>query len=453
MYIGQFPNEKVTIVARYITALLVLQFCADLSPSCRFVAFIAGSFAAVLVLASVVDPDLFLHFEITPHRTVLFYITVFGSILAVARGMIPEDNHVFDPELLMSEVVQYTHYMPDEWKGELHSKHVHEEFGQLFAMKVMTFIQELLSVILTPFVLWYSLPPCAPAIVDFFREFSVHVDELGYVCSFAVFDFQRHGNVKVRFHPWRSLPFSSQLTLSQQQFGAPGKAIDEHWQSKEGKMEKSFLNFKAAHPDWTPADPTSSLYLSRIADLSSAHPMGLGRRRFLHHHRPIVPIGMAGDANMESTVQLHPPGQDYDRALRASQSVMRRRGGGLGTGSVLHPAQLRPVASDSVMFQSHMGPPAIAQTAVLGDSQGSVAPPEPIPEDEDEDIVADGGVGSTLGESYVDGRRARPGVAQSQQEEDEERELEDGGVLGLLAQIYGAGANVKGRGRGPPRAI
>ena len=76
----------------------------------------------MLLLASVLDPDLFLHFEVTPHRTVLFYLTVFGSILAVARGMIPEENRVFDPELLMTEVVQYTHYMPDEWKDQLHSK-------------------------------------------------------------------------------------------------------------------------------------------------------------------------------------------------------------------------------------------------------------------------------------------------------------------------------------------
>lgn len=61
----------------------------------------------------------------------------------------------------------------------------------------MIFIRELLSVVLTPFVLWFSLPNCAPAIVDFFREFTVHVDSLGYVCSFAVFDFRRHGNVHV----------------------------------------------------------------------------------------------------------------------------------------------------------------------------------------------------------------------------------------------------------------
>ena len=38
--------------------------------------------------------------------------------------MIPDDNRVFDPELLMMEVIAYTHYMPDEWKDELHSKKV-----------------------------------------------------------------------------------------------------------------------------------------------------------------------------------------------------------------------------------------------------------------------------------------------------------------------------------------
>jgi len=78
----------------------------------------------VLLLASIVDPDLFLHFEITPHGTVLFYLGVFASVLAVARGMIPEDHRVFDSELLMMEVIQYTHYMPDNWKGMLHSKTV-----------------------------------------------------------------------------------------------------------------------------------------------------------------------------------------------------------------------------------------------------------------------------------------------------------------------------------------
>lgn len=89
----------------------------------------AGAFTAVLALASLLDTDLVLKFEITPHRTVAFYLAVFGGILAVAQSMIPEENRVFDPELLMTEVITYTHYMPEEWKGQLHSKKVSLTFS------------------------------------------------------------------------------------------------------------------------------------------------------------------------------------------------------------------------------------------------------------------------------------------------------------------------------------
>ena len=85
---------------------------------------------------------------------------------------------------------------------------IHQEFGELFAMKVLIFVQELLSVVLTPFILWFSLPNCAPAIIDFFREFSVHVEGRGYVCSFAEFNFERHGNVKVSSQSTNGLGFS-----------------------------------------------------------------------------------------------------------------------------------------------------------------------------------------------------------------------------------------------------
>ena len=83
-----------------------------------------------------------------------------------------------------------------------------------------------------------------------------------------------------------------------------------------------------------PNDPSGSLYLSRMADFSAAHPMGLGRRRLLQR-APYLP-GHSGE--MDSTIHLHAPA-DKMRDLRQSQSV-RRRGPGLGTsvavaGSVL----------------------------------------------------------------------------------------------------------------------
>ncbi|KAG9318603.1 autophagy protein Apg9-domain-containing protein [Chiua virens] len=399
IYIGQFPNEKMAIIM-------------------RFVAFIAGSFAAVLVLVSVLDPELALHFEITPHATVIFYAGVFASILAMARAMIPEENRVFDPELLMTEVIQYTHYMPDEWNDRLHSKQVHQEFGELFSLKVVIFLQEIVSVVTTPFVLFLSLPSCAPAIIDFFHDFTVWVPGRGYICSFAEFDFKRHGNVK---------------------FGAPTKIQDEKMLSREGKMEKSFLNFKAANPDWNPSDPTGSLYLSRIADISA-------RRRALAASRTgLDNTILLNDGKKDLTDRA----QEYDRALRQSQHVaMRRRhavvltGGSGITGSTTWQSAM---AASSVGGQGS----GMAQTAVLGDSQGSVVPLPTLPPIRDEDRAVDGGVDSNLGDSYVDGYASRTKSYESQQEGIDDDETPDGGVLGLLGEIY---ATTQGP-RGPVPAM
>lgn len=90
---------------------------------------------------------------------------------------------------------------------------------------------------------------------------------------------------------------------------------------------------------------------------------------------------------------------------------------------------------------SIFGGMSAAQTAILGDSQSSVLPAKPGGRTSGvestispEDLEPDGGVGSGLGESYVDGAK-RPRAFDSEEEEDDG--LRDGGVLSLLAQIYG----------------
>ncbi len=213
--------------------------------------------------------------------------------------------------------------------------------------------------------------------------------------------------------------------------------------SNDGKMEKSFVSFKAAHPEWMPADPTGSLYLSRIADLSA--------RRAADDHTP----------RPTAASIVIPPAErarEYERALQESRSAaVRRRGGsGFGTASTM----LGQSAVATSAYQSGM-----AQSVALGDSDGSVALQAPsqggnatamathghmsIPSGSGE-LAADseGDVRSALGESYVDGarRHTREGVGRSMQEEEEVLGA-DGGVLGLLAQIY------NGTAGGGPRGV
>jgi autophagy-related protein 9 len=213
--------------------------------------------------------------------------------------------------------------------------------------------------------------------------------------------------------------------------------------SNDGKMEKSFVSFKAAHPEWMPADPSGSLYLSRIADLSA--------RRAADDQTP------RPNVNVPTTATTTDRAGEYERALHESQTAaVRRRGAAaLGVGGVGYGTTSTMLGqSTGTMYQSGM-----AQSVTLGDSDGSVAPAElqpppppsssstagvPVPSGGSGggELVVDsqGDVRSALGESYVDGARRHPrgnvGARSMQEEEDEDGFGADGGVLGLLAQIY-----------------
>ncbi|PBP26073.1 putative mitochondrial carrier protein, partial [Diplocarpon rosae] len=128
----------------------------------RFMSFVAGAIVSVLAVATLWDPESFLSFDLTADRTVLFYLTVFGEVL---------------------------------------------------------------SIIVTPFILWFSLPKCSDQIIDFFREFTIHVDGVGYVCSFAVFDFKK-GDSRKPLHG-----------------GGNPDIRDEYYSTKHGKMAASYYGF------------------------------------------------------------------------------------------------------------------------------------------------------------------------------------------------------------------
>jgi len=123
-------------------------------------------------------------------------------------------------------VIAYTHHEPKHWEGRLHSDEVKREFSALYQLKIVTFFEEILSIIVTPFVLWCSLSQCCDQIIDFFREFTIHVDGVGYVCSFAVFDFKKGVG-----------------TTGNQHAGAGNDVREEYYSTKHGKMAASYYGF------------------------------------------------------------------------------------------------------------------------------------------------------------------------------------------------------------------
>ncbi|SGZ51802.1 CIC11C00000002613 [Sungouiella intermedia] len=169
--------------------------------------FVSGAFLAVLVLMALLFEDEehnFWSFEITESRSTLFYISIFGTLWALTSGSLNTStvtnsaenlntqgvSFFYDPEASLRYVSQFTHYLPSSWNGRLHTLEVKKEFCELYSLKIIIIFNEILSVILTPFILWFKISNRSSAIIDFFREYSIHVDGLGHVCYFAMFNFE-----------------------------------------------------------------------------------------------------------------------------------------------------------------------------------------------------------------------------------------------------------------------
>lgn len=366
-YVDQFPKEKTAQVA-------------------RFVSFVAGSLLGVLAIASLVDSDLIQGFEITPGLTALTYMAVLTTIVAVSRGMLPEENTIYDPEWSLRNVIQHTHYMPLEWKDKLRSDEVKRDFMKLYDMKVSIFIAEILSVIFTPFVLWWSLPKCCDRIIDFFREFTVHVDGIGYVCSFAVFNFQKSG------HNVEDLR-------------------EEYFASKDNKMLSSYLGF--------------------MDQYHGTQAKGGGGKR--QHQRPYSMSPMLTAEMTKSTTNTYSHNRPQQSGMH--KSIHRESPGRMG---------------GSMMLQSSLLDPQHQPSAFARGMRQPMFHPSSAVEEEDEDeaqSITPRGDGkmryrSNLGESFMS--TAVTGTMMEAAEE------EGGGgganVLDLLNQFVGGGGHGEGQG-------
>jgi hypothetical protein len=176
-------------------------------------------------------------------RTVLWLLGVGGAIVGALRTLLPPDNFVYEPNVLMEEIAKHTNYIPLDWIDNAHTRRVRDEFLGYFQYKAVVFFLEILSVIFAPLVFMFSLPKSADDIIRFLREMSVEEEGLGTMCKLACFDLAQNGNAD---------------------YGAEPVTSDPSRHTQHGKLEMSVVAFKANHPDWEPEIDATKKFLHGV---------------------------------------------------------------------------------------------------------------------------------------------------------------------------------------------
>ncbi|XP_078444182.1 autophagy 9 (APG9) [Wolffia australiana] len=243
-FLKQFPSPIISLIA-------------------KFISFVSGGFAAVLIMIAFLEESL-----LEGHifgRNLFWYAAVFGAVTAISRAAVSDEPHVIDSEGAMSLVVQQTHYMPKRWRGKENTYSVRREFETLFQYTGIVLLEEMTSIFVTPFLLVFVAPQRVDDILRFISDFTVHVEGVGHVCSFSTFDFENHGNSK---------------------YGSPIMAPRER-RSSQGKLEKSFLSFHNDYPTWEP-DGQGQCFLENLNTYA---------KRNFHHQQSLSPASATPQFN------------------------------------------------------------------------------------------------------------------------------------------------------------
>ncbi|KAJ4779778.1 Autophagy-related protein 9 [Rhynchospora pubera] len=234
-YLKQFPSPLISIIA-------------------KFISFVSGGFAAILIIIAFLDESL-LEGQVFG-RNLFWYAAVFGTVTAISRAMIAEELQVLDAEGAMTLVVRETHYMPKRWRRKENTEPVRKEFESLFLYTGMMLLEEMASILITPYLLIFVIPQRVDDILRFVSDFTLYVEGVGDVCSLSLFAFEKHGN---------------------KHYGSPCDAIKD-MRSSQGKMEKSFLSFQSTYQSWQP-EPHGQKFLSNLHKFKEHHANQGGAQR------------------------------------------------------------------------------------------------------------------------------------------------------------------------------
>lgn len=248
--------------------------------------------ACISVLTLVAD-----HLLQLEHTITLISVLVFLSFACESfiRGDIPLR---YNQTELYQHVLEHVHYFP--------SKHLpstlqaRSEFSLLFKYRIIIIVEELLSPIVSPYILYRHMSNKSFDIVDFFRNCTIEIPSIGDVCSFAMMNIEKNGNPSLRREfegrHQSGPPFTggdhntntnrnNQATSSNGDKPSPSgveqrsfinrgdsynlKVVEDienfgDLKSKpaipteNGKLELSLINFKCSNPSWKPYDSQES---------------------------------------------------------------------------------------------------------------------------------------------------------------------------------------------------
>lgn len=158
-------EERMRLAGRYAKQYTNQFAITAVEGIARAVAFVIGSIVVWLLLLSFLNDRALLGLQLTPSRTLLWWITILSSIWVVCRGVLQEQQ-VFYPADALAVVYNLTRRLPAHFMAKPGSQHTLTQFLQLYPKQVVLLLYEFIGLVMTPYILIRRVLPKTREIIE-----------------------------------------------------------------------------------------------------------------------------------------------------------------------------------------------------------------------------------------------------------------------------------------------
>lgn len=158
----------------------------------KLVAFVSSSTIVYFIIISIMNENALFNVDITPYKSLFWWIGLLSTVWVVSRGILKEQT-IFYPEKKMGKLSKFLHYIPDMIKSRPNSAESVGWIKKYFLFKIVQLLEEIVSIFINPFVLWFCLgnEQNIIRVLTFIRESTIEHSRLGKICEYSVFEIDQ----------------------------------------------------------------------------------------------------------------------------------------------------------------------------------------------------------------------------------------------------------------------
>lgn len=144
----------------------------------EFAIFVLGAIFFILLIMTFTNEE----------ASYVLMLGIIGTIIALIRSTQPNEHKVYSYSDTMQEIVSNIHYLPNSWINMAHSPIVYKQFKKLFAYQIYNWFDELLSLLLCPYIFGINMANNTDKFVTFIQNNTITCEKIGYVYKLTLFE-------------------------------------------------------------------------------------------------------------------------------------------------------------------------------------------------------------------------------------------------------------------------